>query len=53
MIAALLLFWVPVGILVWVYLGYPLVAAVAARIRPFRVRRAGRRPWSASTSPPT
>lgn len=30
-------FWIPVGVLAWVYAGYPLAAAVCGRIRPFRV----------------
>jgi len=34
---ALVMFWLPIVVLAWVYVGYPLVAAVAARIRPFRV----------------
>jgi cellulose synthase/poly-beta-1,6-N-acetylglucosamine synthase-like glycosyltransferase len=29
-------FWVAVGLIVWVYVGYPFAAAAAARIRPFR-----------------
>ena len=33
----LVLFWLPLALLVWVYMGYPLVAALAARIRPFRL----------------
>lgn len=32
---ALVLFWLPLGLLAWVYAGYPLVAAIAARVRPF------------------
>ncbi len=34
---ALVLFWVPLALLAWVYLGYPLVAALAARVRPFQL----------------
>jgi cellulose synthase/poly-beta-1,6-N-acetylglucosamine synthase-like glycosyltransferase len=34
---ALLLFWTPVALLLWVYLGYPALAALVARVRPFRV----------------
>jgi len=30
-------FWIPVGLLAWVYAGYPLAAAVSGRIRPFRL----------------
>ncbi len=37
-VVALALFWVPVALLAWVYIGYPSVAAVVARVRPFRVR---------------
>ncbi len=33
-----LLFWIPVVVVTWVYLLYPAVAAVAAAIRPFRIR---------------
>ena len=29
-------FWVAVGLIAWVYLGYPIAAAVAGRLRPFR-----------------
>jgi cellulose synthase/poly-beta-1,6-N-acetylglucosamine synthase-like glycosyltransferase len=36
--AALLLFWIPMLLLAWVYLGYPLLAAIAARLRPFTPR---------------
>jgi biofilm PGA synthesis N-glycosyltransferase PgaC len=31
-------FWAPTVMLGWVYCGYPLAAAVAGRVRPFRVR---------------
>jgi cellulose synthase/poly-beta-1,6-N-acetylglucosamine synthase-like glycosyltransferase len=34
-----LLFWAPAGALAWVYAGYPLAAALAAAVRPFRVQR--------------
>ncbi|MDP8904251.1 MAG: glycosyltransferase [Chloroflexota bacterium] len=34
------LFWASIGSLVWVYLGYPLVALVYGRLRAVRVRRA-------------
>lgn len=37
----LVLFWLPLALLVWVYMGYPLVAALAARIRPFRLNPSG------------
>jgi cellulose synthase/poly-beta-1,6-N-acetylglucosamine synthase-like glycosyltransferase len=33
------LFWVSLGLLVWTHAGYPLAAAVAARLRPRRVNR--------------
>jgi cellulose synthase/poly-beta-1,6-N-acetylglucosamine synthase-like glycosyltransferase len=33
----LVLFWLPLALLVWVYVGYPVVAALAARVRPFRL----------------
>jgi cellulose synthase/poly-beta-1,6-N-acetylglucosamine synthase-like glycosyltransferase len=32
------LFWVSLGLLVWTHVGYPLAAALAARVRPRRVR---------------
>jgi cellulose synthase/poly-beta-1,6-N-acetylglucosamine synthase-like glycosyltransferase len=32
-----LLFWTPTAILGWVYVGYPLAAAVAGRVRPFEI----------------
>jgi cellulose synthase/poly-beta-1,6-N-acetylglucosamine synthase-like glycosyltransferase len=32
-----LLFWVPSVILGWVYVGYPLTAGIAGRLRPFRI----------------
>jgi cellulose synthase/poly-beta-1,6-N-acetylglucosamine synthase-like glycosyltransferase len=32
----LILFWIAVGLIAWVYVGYPLAASVAARLRPFR-----------------
>jgi hypothetical protein len=41
---ALALFWVSVALLLWVYVGYPVVAALAARIRPFRVVPGGAGP---------
>ena len=31
------LFWVATGLLVWVYVGYPVAAWLAGRVRPFRV----------------
>jgi cellulose synthase/poly-beta-1,6-N-acetylglucosamine synthase-like glycosyltransferase len=34
---ALLLFWIPSALLGWVYLGYPLAAALAGVLRPFRI----------------
>jgi cellulose synthase/poly-beta-1,6-N-acetylglucosamine synthase-like glycosyltransferase len=35
--AAQLLFWIPFSVLLWVYLGYPLAAWLAGRLRPFRL----------------
>ncbi|HET9457614.1 MAG TPA: glycosyltransferase [Candidatus Limnocylindrales bacterium] len=32
------LFWVATGLLLWVYLGYPLAAWLASRLGPFRLR---------------
>ena len=40
MIAALALFWLPLVALIWVYAGYPALAALVARIRPFRLHPA-------------
>jgi cellulose synthase/poly-beta-1,6-N-acetylglucosamine synthase-like glycosyltransferase len=40
------LFWVGALLLTWVYAGYPLLAAVVARVRPFRVRTDGQAPAS-------
>jgi len=37
MTPALLLFWAPVTVLGWVYAGYPLAAALAARLKPFKL----------------
>jgi cellulose synthase/poly-beta-1,6-N-acetylglucosamine synthase-like glycosyltransferase len=34
-------FWVAVGLIAWVYVGYPIAAAVAARVRPFRPTPSG------------
>lgn len=34
-------FWVAVAVLGWVYVGYPLAAALAGRLRPLRVRTDG------------
>ncbi|CAN5439074.1 glycosyltransferase family 2 protein [soil metagenome] len=33
-----LLFWVPTALVAWVYAGYPLTAALAGLLRPFRVQ---------------
>ena len=33
------LFWIPASLLGWVYAGYPLTAAAAARLRPFELHR--------------
>jgi cellulose synthase/poly-beta-1,6-N-acetylglucosamine synthase-like glycosyltransferase len=38
------IFWTAVGLIGWVYLGYPLAAAVAARLRPFRATSGGPSP---------
>jgi cellulose synthase/poly-beta-1,6-N-acetylglucosamine synthase-like glycosyltransferase len=43
-IVLVVLFWVSLGLLVWTHLGYPLAAALAARIRPRRVRRGDETP---------
>ena len=37
----LVLFWIAVGLIAWVYAGYPLAAWVAALLRPFRPTPAG------------
>jgi cellulose synthase/poly-beta-1,6-N-acetylglucosamine synthase-like glycosyltransferase len=37
----LVLFWIAVGLIAWVYAGYPLAAWAAARLRPFRPTTAG------------
>jgi cellulose synthase/poly-beta-1,6-N-acetylglucosamine synthase-like glycosyltransferase len=37
-------FWLPALVVAWVYVGYPLVAALAGRIRPFRIRGAATGP---------
>jgi cellulose synthase/poly-beta-1,6-N-acetylglucosamine synthase-like glycosyltransferase len=34
-------FWVAAGILAWIYVGYPAAAALAGRLRPFRLRPDG------------
>ncbi|OGN88394.1 MAG: hypothetical protein A2X23_05370 [Chloroflexi bacterium GWC2_73_18] len=39
--ALIVLFWIPVAILTWVYLVYPIVAAAAARLAPMRLRDEG------------
>jgi cellulose synthase/poly-beta-1,6-N-acetylglucosamine synthase-like glycosyltransferase len=39
-IVLVLLFWVSLGLLAWTHLGYPLAAALGARLRPRRVTRA-------------
>ena len=44
MIVLVVLFWASLGLLVWTHLGYPLVAALAARLRPRRVTKAERMP---------
>jgi cellulose synthase/poly-beta-1,6-N-acetylglucosamine synthase-like glycosyltransferase len=38
-VLAILLVWLPVGLLVWVYLGYPGLAWLIGRIRPTRLLR--------------
>ena len=45
------LFWMAVGLLAYVYAGYPLVAAVRARLRPRPVARAVERRWHPATIP--
>ena len=30
------MFWLAIGLLLWVYVGYPLAAAIAGRVRPYR-----------------
>ncbi len=37
-------FWIATALLAWVYVGYPLAAAVAGRVRPFAVRPSGSPP---------
>ena len=39
MLALEVVFWACVGLLLWAHVGYPLVAAGAARVRPRRVRK--------------
>jgi hypothetical protein len=41
---ALVLFWLPSAVVAWVYAGYPACAAIAGRVRPFRLRPAAPRP---------
>jgi cellulose synthase/poly-beta-1,6-N-acetylglucosamine synthase-like glycosyltransferase len=36
-----IVFWIAAALLIWVYVGYPLAAAVAGRVRPFVVRPGG------------
>jgi cellulose synthase/poly-beta-1,6-N-acetylglucosamine synthase-like glycosyltransferase len=38
-VVLVVLFWVSLGLLVWTHVGYPLAAALAARVRPRRVRK--------------
>ena len=40
MIAVVVLFWASLAALVWTHVGYPLVAALVARIAPRRIRAA-------------
>jgi cellulose synthase/poly-beta-1,6-N-acetylglucosamine synthase-like glycosyltransferase len=42
---ATIAFWLATLLLVWVYAVYPVVAAVAGRVRPFRVHRRDTRRW--------
>lgn len=35
------IFWLAAGLLAWVYVGYPALVAVAARLRPVRIRQGG------------
>ena len=39
MVAVASVFWLCVGAIVWTHVGYPVVAHVAARVRPRRIRR--------------
>jgi cellulose synthase/poly-beta-1,6-N-acetylglucosamine synthase-like glycosyltransferase len=43
-LALKILFWLCAGALVWTHLGYPLAAALVARVRPRRVRKADGEP---------
>jgi cellulose synthase/poly-beta-1,6-N-acetylglucosamine synthase-like glycosyltransferase len=47
--AGVILFWLAVGLLVYVYAGYPIVAAIRARLRPRPVARAVERRWHPAT----
>jgi cellulose synthase/poly-beta-1,6-N-acetylglucosamine synthase-like glycosyltransferase len=38
-------FWLATLLLVWVYAGYPVVAAIAGHVRPFRIDRNDARRW--------
>jgi glycosyltransferase involved in cell wall biosynthesis len=49
--AGIVLFWLAVGLLVYVYAGYPVVAAVRARLRPRPVARAVERRSHPATIP--
>lgn len=42
--AALVLVWLPVGLLAWVYAGYPIVAWILGRVAPVRLRADTARP---------
>jgi cellulose synthase/poly-beta-1,6-N-acetylglucosamine synthase-like glycosyltransferase len=43
-IVLVVLFWASLGLLVWTHLGYPPAAALAARLRPRRVRKGDETP---------
>jgi cellulose synthase/poly-beta-1,6-N-acetylglucosamine synthase-like glycosyltransferase len=39
LVLAILLAWLPIGLLVWVYLGYPVLAWILGAVRPIRLRQ--------------
>jgi glycosyltransferase involved in cell wall biosynthesis len=47
--AGIALFWLCVGLLFYVYIGYPVIAVVRARLRPRPVERPVERRWHPST----
>ena len=44
MMLAAIVFWLTIGLLGWVYVGYPILVALVARWRPFRVERTAPQP---------